>query len=64
MDTSRSDYFPLRRREVARQILNAGGEDLLVVSGLGSTNWDFTAAGDHDLIFPLWGGMGGAVPLA
>ena len=64
MDTTRSDYFPLRRREVARQILNAGGEDLLVVSGLGSTNWDFTAAGDHDLIFPLWGGMGGAVPLA
>ena len=64
MDTIRSDYFPLRRREVARQILNAGGGDLLVVSGLGSTNWDFTAAGDHDLIFPLWGGMGGAVPLA
>ncbi len=63
-DLTRSDNFPLRRREVAKQIADAGGHDLLVVTGLGSTNWDFTAAGDRDLIFPLWGIMGGAVPLA
>ena len=32
------------------------------MTGLGSTNWDFTAAGDCARIFPLWGAMGGAVP--
>ena len=63
-DTSRAERFSLHRREVAQQIADAGGDDLLVVTGLGSTNWDFTAAGDRDLIFPLWGAMGGAVPLA
>ena len=63
-DLKRADSFLLLRREVARQISDAGGPDLLLVSGLGSTNWDFTAAGDRDLIFPLWGVMGGAVPLA
>ena len=63
-DLTRADQFPLKRRDVAQQISDAGGEDLLIVTGLGSTNWDFTAAGDRDLIFPLWGVMGGAVPLA
>ena len=33
---------------------------LLVVAGLGAPAWDMTAAGDHDLNFPLWGAMGGA----
>jgi thiamine pyrophosphate-dependent acetolactate synthase large subunit-like protein len=33
---------------------------LLVVAGLGSTAWDCTAAGDHDLTFPMWGAMGQA----
>ena len=64
IDLTRSDHFSLHRREVAQQIADAGGDKLLVVTGLGSTNWDFTAAGDRDLIFPLWGIMGGAVPLA
>ncbi len=63
-DLSRADRFELRRREVAKKILDAGGDELLIVTGLGSTNWDFTAAGDCDRIFPLWGAMGGAVPLA
>jgi thiamine pyrophosphate-dependent acetolactate synthase large subunit-like protein len=36
---------------------------MLVVAGLGSTAWDITAAGDHDLSFPLWGAMGGAVSI-
>jgi thiamine pyrophosphate-dependent acetolactate synthase large subunit-like protein len=47
------------RREVARILLTDRGE-LLVVAGLGAPAWDVTAAGDHPLNFPLWGGMGGA----
>jgi thiamine pyrophosphate-dependent acetolactate synthase large subunit-like protein len=62
MDRTRSERFPLRRREVARVLLADRG-DLLVVAGLGSTAWDVTAAGDHPLNFPLWGAMGGAAAL-
>ena len=47
----------LHRREVVATLLAQRG-DLLVVAGLGSTAWDCTAAGDHPLTFPLWGGMG------
>jgi len=47
----------LRRREVVKTLLAERG-GLLVVAGLGSTAWDCTAAGDHDLTFPLWGAMG------
>ena len=49
----------LRRREVARRLLEKRGK-LLVVAGLGSTAWDVTAAGDSPLSFPLWGAMGQA----
>ena len=62
MDLTRSERFPLRRREVARALLADRG-DMLVVAGLGSTAWDITAAGDHPLNFPLWGGMGGAAAI-
>ena len=54
-----SDDFPLRRREVVEALLAERG-DLLVVAGLGSPNWDATAAGDDPLTFPLWGAMGSA----
>ncbi len=37
-----------------------GAATCLVVAGLGSPNWDATAAGDHPLTFPLWGAMGSA----
>jgi thiamine pyrophosphate-dependent acetolactate synthase large subunit-like protein len=47
------------RRDVVRALLAERG-DLLVVAGLGAPAWDATAAGDHPLNFPLWGGMGGA----
>ena len=47
----------LQRREVVKTLLAERG-GLLVVAGLGSTAWDCTAAGDHDLTFPLWGAMG------
>jgi thiamine pyrophosphate-dependent acetolactate synthase large subunit-like protein len=50
---------PLHRREVVATLLRDRG-DLLVVTGLGSATWDSTAAGDHDLTFPLWGAMGQA----
>ncbi len=59
MKPTRSEAFPLRRREVAEVLLAERG-DLLVIAGLGSTAWDATAAGDHPLNFPLWGAMGGA----
>jgi thiamine pyrophosphate-dependent acetolactate synthase large subunit-like protein len=49
----------LHRRDVVSALL-AEREGLLVVAGLGSTAWDCTAAGDHDLTFPLWGAMGQA----
>ena len=56
----RADTYPLRRRDVARALVADRGETL-VVAGLGQPAWDVTAAGDHDLTFPLWGAMGGAV---
>ncbi|MAH85158.1 MAG: aldehyde dehydrogenase [Rhodospirillaceae bacterium TMED8] len=59
----RANDFPLRRREVAKQIHSAGGDELLLVTGLGSPNWDFTVAGDKEQIFPLWGAMGGAISI-
>ncbi len=49
----------LHRRDVVRTLLEERG-NLLVVTGLGSSTWDATAAGDHPLTFPLWGAMGQA----
>jgi thiamine pyrophosphate-dependent acetolactate synthase large subunit-like protein len=49
----------LHRRDVVSLLLKQR-TNLLVVAGLGSTAWDITAAGDHDLNFPLWGAMGQA----
>ena len=62
MDPDRSNFYPLHRREVVAKLLSQRA-DLLVVAGLGSPAWDVTAAGDNPLNFPLWGAMGGAVPL-
>ena len=50
-----------RRRVVDNLLMNRG--TLLVVAGLGAPAWDVTAAGDHPLNFPLWGGMGGATAM-
>jgi thiamine pyrophosphate-dependent acetolactate synthase large subunit-like protein len=47
----------MRRRDLVPRLLADRGE-LLVVAGLGAPAWDCTAAGDHPLTFPLWGGMG------
>jgi thiamine pyrophosphate-dependent acetolactate synthase large subunit-like protein len=62
MDFSRSEHYPLRRRDVAKVLTRDRG-DMLIVAGLGTTNWDLTAAGDDPLNFPLWGAMGGAAAL-
>lgn len=59
MDATRSERYPLRRREVVAELLADRGE-MLVVAGLGAPAWDVTAAGDHARNFPLWGAMGGA----
>ena len=59
MAATRSEKFPLRRREVAKVLVAKRGP-LLVIAGLGAPAWDMTAAGDDDLNFPLWGAMGGA----
>ncbi len=56
---TRSETYPLRRRQVVESLLDDRG-DLLVVAGLGAPCWDVTAAGDHALTFPLWGAMGSA----
>ncbi|MCH8835737.1 MAG: aldehyde dehydrogenase [Proteobacteria bacterium] len=56
---TRSETYPLRRRQVVESLVADRG-DLLVVAGLGAPCWDVTAAGDHALTFPLWGAMGSA----
>ena len=53
----------LQRRPLVKQILAGADDNLLVVAGLGSSNWDITAAGDRPLNMPLWGAMGGTVPM-
>lgn len=62
MNSERSKSYSLRRRAVVKELLAQRG-DALVVAGLGAAAWDVTAAGDEPLNFPLWGAMGGAVPL-
>jgi thiamine pyrophosphate-dependent acetolactate synthase large subunit-like protein len=51
----------LQRRPLVKQILSNADDDLLVIAGLGSPNWDVTEAGDRPLNMPLWGGMGAPV---
>ena len=49
----------ISRRQAVANLLK-GRSRLLVVAGLGAPAWDCAAAGDHDLNFYLWGGMGSA----
>ena len=63
MDVQRAENYELHRREVAKTLLADRDENFLVITGLGSPNWDATAAGDHPLTFPLWGAMGGAATM-
>ena len=40
MMSERAEQFPLHRRDVAKTLLQAR-DDMLIVTGLGSTNWGF-----------------------
>jgi len=51
----------LQRRPLVKKILEGADDNLLVIAGLGSSNWDITEAGDRPLNMPLWGGMGATV---
>jgi len=51
----------LQRRPLVKKILEGADDNLLVIAGLGSSNWDITAAGDRPLNMPLWGAMGAPV---
>jgi thiamine pyrophosphate-dependent acetolactate synthase large subunit-like protein len=53
----------LQRRPLVRKILDGADDNLLVIAGLGSANWDITAAGDRPLNMPLWGAMGAPVAM-
>jgi thiamine pyrophosphate-dependent acetolactate synthase large subunit-like protein len=56
-----SNKATLQRRPLVKKILEDADDDLLVIAGLGSSNWDVTEAGDRPLNMPLWGGMGAPV---
>ncbi len=47
-------------RRAAIGILLEKRDDLLLVTGLGSTSWDAASVGDDDRNFYLWGAMGAA----
>lgn len=51
----------LQRRPLVKEILAGADDNLLVIAGLGSSNWDITSAGDRPLNMPLWGAMGAPV---
>ncbi|WP_034463640.1 thiamine pyrophosphate-dependent enzyme [Afipia sp. P52-10] len=58
MVTAVSDNSLDRRAAVAALLVSR--DDLLVISGLGSSSYDANAAGDHEANFYLWGAMGSA----
>lgn len=56
-----SSSATLQRRPLVKDILKGADDNLLVIAGLGSANWDITDAGDRPLNMPLWGAMGAPV---
>jgi thiamine pyrophosphate-dependent acetolactate synthase large subunit-like protein len=50
----------LERRQAIATLLAKRPDDLVIVSGLGSTTYDVASVGDDDRNFYLWGAMGGA----
>jgi len=50
----------LERRHAIAALLANRRDDLLIVSGLGSTTYDVASVKDDDCNFYLWGAMGGA----
>jgi len=47
-------------RRLAIRLMLEKREDLLLITGLGSTTWDAASAGDDPRNFYLWGAMGSA----
>ena len=47
------------RRAAVKKLMDGRG-DALVITGLGSPNYDVHACGDRDDNYYLWGAMGGA----
>jgi thiamine pyrophosphate-dependent acetolactate synthase large subunit-like protein len=54
----------LHRRPLVKFILEDRPQDLLAVSGLGTSTWDLTASGDDARNFCFIGAMGQAAPFA
>ena len=54
----------LDRRPLIKFLLDGRPKNLLAVSGLGSSTWDLTAAGEHAGNFRFIGAMGQAGPFA
>ncbi len=50
----------IERRTAIAALFAQRPDDLLIVTGLGSTTWDLASLGDDDRNFYLWGAMGGA----
>jgi thiamine pyrophosphate-dependent acetolactate synthase large subunit-like protein len=50
----------LERRHAIATLLANRRDDLVIVSGLGSTTYDVASVGDDERNFYLWGAMGGA----
>jgi len=50
----------LQRRHAVATLLANRRDDLVIVSGLGSTTYDVASVKDDDRNFYLWGAMGGA----
>ncbi|MBS0521312.1 MAG: aldehyde dehydrogenase [Proteobacteria bacterium] len=53
----------IQRRPLVKKLLGGADDNLLVIAGLGSSNWDITNAGDRPLNMPLWGAMGATVSM-
>jgi thiamine pyrophosphate-dependent acetolactate synthase large subunit-like protein len=61
--STQAQWATLQRRPLVKKILEGADDNLLVIAGLGSANWDVTEAGDRPLNMPLWGSMGAPVPM-
>ena len=61
--STQAQQATLQRRPLVKKILDGADDNLLVIAGLGSANWDITAAGDRPLNMPLWGAMGAPVAM-
>jgi len=58
MEQLNKKIFPNRRSVVGKLLKER--QDMLIVTGLGSSTYDVYAAGDHNNNFYLWGAMGSA----